>query len=703
MGKFVQRKIKGMTCGNCALTVTQYLTKEGASHAIANASTGDVTFEIVDETLENKLFAGLSDLGYDVVDETVSSEEPHNKRLHWFLGISFFCWIPLMAHMFIQWPILHNPWFQLLWVVPVYTIGVLYFGASAWRSIKNKMPTMDVLVFIGATAALVYSIVGWFLHPTNAHEYLFLETTASIITLVLAGNYLEEYTVTSTAGAIRELMALKKTKAKIILRDSIGKETIVETDNDSVALHDWVLVNSGDQIPADGIVIAGDALINESMMTGESIPVHKQVEDTVIGGTIVSDGSIRVQVTAIGQKTVLSTIIQLVHQAQATKPPLQKLADKISAVFVPLVIAFAIITFVVNMLVVHHSFAESMMRAVAVMVIACPCAMGLATPAAVMVGLGRAARLGILIKGGDTLEKCKEIKQFVFDKTGTLTTGKLIIDKYETHIPFEKFKQVVVTAETQSSHPIAKGITRCWQTDSPIPCKQIKEIKGMGIEITDHEHACWKIGNYRMAGMLSHDAQHDIYVLKDDKMVGWIDMQDELRPDAQATIALLHQKGYATVLLSGDRQFKCDKIAQQLGIQKVYAEQLPEQKLMQLKELMQQMPTAMIGDGINDAPALAVADIGISLSDASQIAMQSAQILLLQNKLGILTQAVTLGQITYQTIQQNLFWAFFYNILALPVAAAGYLTPTWGAGIMALSDIILIANSVRLRYRSLQL
>ena len=701
MGKSVQCKVDGMTCGNCALTVTTYLAKQGASNAVANASTGDVSFDIEDENIESKLLNGIQDLGFKVVEETESGElvKSHSKVKQYLL-ISLFFWVPLMLHMFINWAPLHNPYVQFTLALPVYFIGLIYFGKSAFRSLKNGIPNMDVLVFIGASAAFFYSLIGWILFPTEVHNYLFFETTASIITLVLAGNYLEEYSVKSTAASIRELMKFQKSKAKIIFVDSIGKETIVETENEFVKKDDVVLVNTGDKIPVDGIIIKGQAAIDESMMTGESLPELKEENDFVIGGTINTDGSIRVKATAVGNKSTFANIIHLVNQAQAAKPPMQKLADKISAIFVPLVVGISILTFLLNHFVFDESIQNSLMRMIAVMVIACPCAMGLATPAAIMVGLGRAARNGILIKGGDTLERFKDIQQFVFDKTGTLTTGKLIIDQFKSTISVTEFKEIVSALEQHSSHPIAKSIVKEWPFNKH-SLTTIQEIKGVGISAEDEQGNLWQIGSYRLLTTNTYAVRHDLYVFKNKEQVGWIDMKDELREDTQLVIKSLHAKGYKTILLSGDRKEKCDRLAQQLHIDEVYSEQLPQQKMETLDEIMKRGFTAMVGDGINDAPSLAKAHIGISLSDASQIAMQSAQVLLLKNKLSILPTAIELGKQTYLTIKQNLFWAFFYNIIAIPFAATGYLTPTWGAAIMGLSDVVLIINSLRLRYKKL--
>jgi Cu+-exporting ATPase len=684
------------------LTITNYLNKKGAADVVANASTGDVSFMVDDDSPVDDMYDGIDNLGFHVVRHQAGDEHAHTHSL--VRPLLLFClvfWLPLMAHMFIAWQPLHLPLTQLMLVMPVYLAGIYYFGRSAWRSLKNGIPNMDVLVFIGSSAAFFYSVAGWYLHPDAPHPYLFFETTASIITLVLAGNYLEEYAVSSTATSMKELMKYQQSKAMLILTDSIGKETLTEISNEDVKVNDMLQVNTGDKIPVDGMIIRGQAAIDESMMTGESMPNAKTSGDTVTGGTIITDGNIRMQARAIGNNTALAHIIRLVNQAQAAKPPMQKLADQISAVFVPLVLGISVLTFVLNHYAFDIDMENSLMRAIAVLVIACPCAMGLATPAAVMVGLGRAARKGILIKGGETLEKFRDIRQFVFDKTGTLTTGKLLIDNFHSNIDENEFKRVLFSMEQYSSHPIAQSISRAWGDLSPIAFAKNGEIKGIGLEAVDHAGNEWRAGSYRMLSEAASGVRHDLYLLKNGLLAGWLDLKDEIRPGAKEVIGQLKVKGYKTVLLSGDRIEKCEAIGQALQMDEVYGEQLPEDKLNTLDRLNEAGKIAMAGDGINDAPALAKAHIGISLSDASQIAMQSAQVILLKSNLSLLPQAIMLGKHTFMTIRQNLFWAFFYNIVAIPVAACGLLTPTWGAAIMALSDIVLVANSLRLRYKKL--
>jgi Cu+-exporting ATPase len=414
----------------------------------------------------------------------------------------------------------------------------------------------------------------------------------------------------------------------------------------------------------------------------------------------MEDGSIKMFITATGKDTVLSYIIELVKQAQSHKPAMQKLADRISAIFVPLVLGIAILTFLGWFIFGDVTARESIMRSIAVLVIACPCAMGLATPAAVMVGLGRAARNGILIKGANTLEAFKDIKYVVLDKTGTLTTGKLKLGKYDFKgMTEQEFKSVIYSMEKYSSHPIARSLTTIWKGEDSVPLQQVREIKGKGMQASDKQGNEWQLGSFIMAQQATKDDSHNIYLLKNGQLAGWIDFIDELRPDAAAMVLQLKKRGITPVLLSGDTERKCREIADLTGITEVFAGQTPEQKLQKIDALMKEAPVAMVGDGINDAPALARASIGISLSDATHVAMQSANVILLNSHLSSLPLALGLGRHTYMTIKQNLFWAFIYNIVAIPFAAFGVLSPISGAGVMALSDIVLGVNSVRLRYK----
>jgi Cu+-exporting ATPase len=464
---------------------------------------------------------------------------------------------------------------------------------------------------------------------------------------------------------------------------------------------DLLLIRDGEQIPADAKILWGTGEVDESIITGESLPVNKNPRDLIIGGSILINGTFKAQVTASAKESVLSNIIDLVKRAQTDKPKVQLLADRISAVFVPVVIGIALLTFLFNNFV-YHDVGSSLMKSIAVLVIACPCAMGLATPAAIAVGLGRAARNGILFRKPDSLEIFKKVSQVVFDKTGTLTTGSFSIKNFKIIDPFldeKEFRKIIFSLEKYSNHPIAKSLMLAWKGQPELRWNKITEIKGFGIQATSFQGDEYKVGSAAFIGDVS--PEHPIWLKKNNQVTGWIDIQDEIRPEAFEVISYLKKHKIRTILLSGDLRQKCNEVAAELGMDEVIAEQTPQQKLQQLEKLTGLSPMAMVGDGINDAPALAKASIGISMSDASQIAMQTADVVLMNSGLKKLSLAMQLGAHTFLTVQQNLFWAFFYNVLAIPVAAFGLLTPSVAAAAMALSDVILLINSSRLFVKKL--
>jgi Cu+-exporting ATPase len=697
----VNWKVDGMTCSNCALTVQQYLTGEGLENVKVNLMGGEVSFDI-DGKNEQQLLKGIESLGYSVQNEGTPGIPKHKKLFTSHKQRFLFCLVftlPLMLHMFDGWFHIHwlmNPWVQLGLCLPVYVVGMDFFGRSALKSIRNRMPNMNVLVAIGASAAFIYSIMGALLNL--GPEYLFFETTASIITLVFLGNFLEDASIQSTQRALNSLARSQKVMANMIAFDEHHQEIIFPIENTQLRSGDLILIKSGEQVPADCKILSGDATVNEAIITGESLPVTKKGKDKLIGGSIIIDGIIKAQVTAEAKDSVLSNIINLVKQAQSEKPPVQQLADKISAIFVPVVLGIAVVAFVVNYLVLHD-LTMALMRSIAILVIACPCAMGLATPAAIAVGLGRAARNGVLFRNAKSLELFRTIKQVVFDKTGTLTTGRFELANYEVlaeNIAVDEFKHIAYSLEKYSNHPIAQCITASWKRKDTIRWTTVQEKKGMGMIATTASGDRYVAGSFETAMALTTDDSHNIYILKNDQLLGWIDVKDEVRPEAITIVQYLRHKNIRTILLSGDRLNKCRQLANLLGIDEVIAEKKPEEKLAVIEDLTLQGPTAMVGDGINDAPALAKATIGISLSEASQIAVQTADVVLMNNGIKNLPLSLGLGRHTFLTIKQNLFWAFFYNIIAIPVAAFGLLTPTFGALVMGLSDVVLAANSVRL-------
>ena len=695
-------KVDGMTCSNCALTISKYLQKEGQEHVKVNPISGEVVFETSDEKSKHKLQKGIEGLGYSVKADASSTVQTRKKIFKNHKQRFLFCLVftlPLMLHMFENWIHIHwlmNPWVQLALCLPVYIVGMDFFGRSALKSLRNGMPNMNVLIAIGATSAFVYSLTGTLLNL--GEEYLFYETAAAIITLVFLGNYLEDASIRSTQRALNSLAKSQRVMANMIAFDENHQELIFPVENSHLKHGDLILIKSGEQVPADCKILWGNANVNEAIITGESLPLEKKANDQLIGGSLLIDGTVKAQVTAEAKDSVLSNIINLVKQAQGEKPPVQQMADKISAIFVPVVLGIAAITFIVNYIILQE-FTASLMRSIAVLVIACPCAMGLATPAAIAVGLGRAAKNGVLFRNAKSLELFKDITQVVFDKTGTLTTGEFEISDFKIvggDSDEEEFKKIVFSMEKYSNHPIAKSIAASWKQKKEIRWKTIEEIKGTGMKSVDNSGNEFVAGSFKVAEHLTSDDSHNVYVIRNDQLLAWIDVKDQVREEARAVVDYLKKKNIKTFLLSGDRLDKCKRLAEELGIDTVIAEQTPQQKLKVVEDLTKKAPTVMVGDGINDAPALAKATIGISMSDASQIAMQTADVVLMNYGLKNLPVSLGLGRHTYITIKQNLFWAFFYNIIAIPVAAFGLLTPTFGALVMGLSDVVLGVNSVRL-------
>jgi len=697
----VQWKVDGMSCTNCALSIHKYLQASGIEAPKVSFMDGEVQFDMPQAIKKETLIKGIQKLGYKVrgqEEKQVKKWLDNNKDRALF---SFLFTVPLIVHMIpgVHIHLLMNPYVQLALTLPVFILGMSYFGKSAWYSITQGIPNMNVLVAIGALASFGYSLYGTLIG--QGALFLYYETTATIITLVFFGNYLEDASVQSTQRALKDLVKAQKVMANMIVFDENHKEIIFNVESTSLKVGDIILVNAGETIPMDSKILWGEASVNESIVTGESVPVFRKMHDILLGGSTIENGTIKAYVTAVGDDTVLANILKMVKAAQGEKPPVQILADKISAIFVPLVLGIALLTLIGNLIITDIEFGPSMLRAIAVLVISCPCAMGLATPAAIAVGLGRGARNGVLFKNAKSLETFKDIKQVVFDKTGTLTTGHFAITnfKMEEAITENDFKQIAYSLEKYSNHPIAKCISSQWKNKEDIKWKTIEEIKGRGIQATDKEGNTYFAGSYATLNENKAEDGHNIYIQKNNVFIGWIDVADEIRPEAKEVIATLHKQGIHTILLSGDRKIKCEQVGKALGIQEIISEQSPADKLNKLEALTKISPTAMVGDGINDAPALAKATIGISLSNASHIAIQSAQVILMNQGLKNLPMALGLGRRTYETIKENLAWAFSYNIIAIPVAALGLLGtwgPTYGALIMGLSDVVLAINSLRL-------
>ena len=700
--------IEGMDCANCAMGITKSLQKSGMDNVHVDFATGEATFHLQNKNKLASAIKEIQSLGYKIIDSKV--KEANEGKLS-SIEKRFYITLPFTIVLFFSHMIfshdfvLNQPLVQLIICAPVFIIGILQFGKSAFGSVRIGVPNMDVLIFIGSTSAFIYSIIGMYTYNSNeAHNYLFFETTATIITLVLLGNVLEHRSVKQTTSAIKDLSALSVSTAKIVGLQ-FGKEVITEINYKDIPVGAILQVNSGDKIPVDGEIISGEASVDEAMLTGESIPVEKTINDKVIGGTILLSGNFRMRAESVGKDTTLSKIIELVKKAQQAKPNIQKLGDKISAIFVPVVLGISILTFCLSYFAFDITLKDAMMRSIAVLVISCPCAMGLATPTAVMVGIGRAAKRGILIKGGNTLEEFAKIKNIVFDKTGTLTTGEFHIKNIVCiNSSEQEVKEILFQLEQHSSHPIAKSIVKALkETTSTIQFSNITEEKGLGITSSDADKNEYIVGSYKIAKHLTSDNTHNVYVIKNNLLIATIDLEDELKSNIKEAISSLNAAGINSVLLSGDLASKCEPFSKKIGISSVYSEQSPAQKLVLIEKLNSEASTAMVGDGINDAPALAKASVGVSLSNATQVAIQSAQIILLKHgDLSSLVEAHLISKHTLITIKQNLFWAFFYNIVAIPIAALGFLNPMFGALAMAFSDVIVIGNSIRLKTKKLR-
>lgn len=699
----VDWKVEGMTCTNCALTINRYLEKQGLKDVKVNFIGGEVSFELKGNKTKEELSRGIEDLGYKVANESQTiNPKPAKRFFSNHLQRFLFCLpftLVLMLHM-LPWHIhfLMNPWIQLAICIPVYAVGMGYFGVSALKSLRRGIPNMNVLIAIGATAAFIYSLIGSI--ENLGMDYIFYETTATIITLVFMGEWIEHRAVASTQKELNKLSAQQKVMANMIAFDDQHKELIFAVENTALHVGDLILIKTGEQVPIDCKILWGDVRVNESLLTGESKPVYKAKKDNLIGGSLITDGTVKAQVTAIGKNTVLSNILTLVKQAQGEKPPVQQLADKISAIFVPAVLGIAALTFLINYFAFDISGTSSLMRSIAVLVISCPCAMGLATPAAIAVGLGRAAKNGILFRNAKSLELFKDIRTVVFDKTGTLTKGNFTITNWQSDLDEVLFKEIIFSLEKFSNHPIAKAITAAWKTNNVIRWKKIEEIKGLGMKAEDIAGNIYQLGSYKIAAAFTDKDTHTAYLIQNNKLVGWFNMEDEIRTEAAAVISYLHTKNIRTFLLSGDNLERTQKVAGHVGIDNVYAEKTPSEKLQIIEELNREHAVAMVGDGINDAPALAKATIGISMSDATQLAVQSAQVVLMNKGIQHLPLALGLGKHTYSTIKGNLFWAFIYNVVAIPIAAVGLLQPGLAALAMGFSDVVLAANSLRLKYKN---
>jgi Cu+-exporting ATPase len=696
--------LSGFHCTNCALSVEKHLARVGVEKPTVDFASGRASFSLQDRAKLPDIIESIKKLGYAV--EENPSEHGHHARdtvLYVKAILSAVLTLPMLLGMFFSIHTLHDPILQAILATPVFIIGVMHFGASGLRSLKAGVANMDVLITAGILAAYIASIVT--LVFGLSHELLFFEAVGSIVTFVLIGHLLEELAVKKTTSAIEELSQLQPQEVRRIRSQVSGLDILETVPLSELKVGDLIQINTGDRSPTDGVVTRGTGSFDESMLTGESLPVDHTQGDKIIGGTVLVEGSVVVQTTAVGDDTTLAGIIRLVRDAQQRKPSIQRIGDAVSAVFVPTVLVIAIITFLLSTLFFDVTMAQAIVRSLAIVVVACPCAMGLATPSAIMVAIGRAARSGILIRGGDTLERLGQISHVAFDKTGTLTKGTLSVKRFRTHNDEEQrsARSILVSLQRASSHPIAQAIVRDLQSNElhSIQLSEIVETKGVGLSARGDDGALYQCGGRNLATQLNLQLLDDIILVRNGVIIASLQLQDELRPEASSVIKQLDALACGTSLISGDTTEKCREVAATVGIHDIHAQQLPDQKLELLQALQKKQAVAYVGDGINDAPTLAEAAVGVSLSSGSDIAMQSAQVLLTGGTIASLPSAIRLSRLTVRTIKQNLFWALAYNVATVPLAASGFISPLAGALLMTFSDLIIVGNSLRIRYRSI--
>ena len=692
-------KVEGMTCNHCASTVLGIIKQEGGGDIHVDYLMGEANFDLKNAQKMDKILKRLESAGYKSNAEGSENQlqgslSDIEKKFLFTLPFS----LTLFSHMFAphDW-LINNIWVQFFLCLPVFMMGLYHFGRSTFESIKSGHINMDILILIGSSSAFFYSIYGAITHYGSAevHDFLFFETTSTIITLVLLGYVIEHKAVQRTTTILRDLYKTQPEKAKKLVQNGLNQDLEV-VNASSLVEDDIILVNTGDRIPADGMIIHGTLTLDEAMLTGESEHLQKEKGQEVFSGSLIVDGNGTLKVTKTGKESTIGKIIELVKQSRSDKPSVQKLADKISSIFVPTILILSSLTFIINYTLVDTGMSDAILRSIAVLVIACPCAMGLATPTAVSVGLGLAAKLGIIVKKASVFEEVNAIKTIVFDKTGTLTSGDLQIsmndlaDGYDQELVWG----IIKSLELRSNHPIAHRFLSLTDHISETPLENIEEVKGRGLKAR-YKSMNAQFGSAEFTGVSNSDA--DLFLTLDDKLITSFSVTDELKSDASDTIKFFTKKNLNTTILSGDSHKKTASIAQLLNITDFKGGQLPEDKLAELKHLKERTKVAMVGDGVNDSPALALADVGISIGNSNALAVDSAKVVIVGNKLELLQQLFKISDKVVLTIKQNLFWAFAYNLVAIPLAAAGYLDPMLAALSMAFSDVIVIGNSLRLK------
>ena len=721
--KNISVPVIGMTCASCVARVEKTLKKiEGIENVSVNFATEKATFRIDESrTNYNKIIDAIEDTGYKIelsqADEKENAETNEKDEAKIFesqlkkdVTLSIIITVPILIlsmggdilSSFISSDYLNKILFLL--ILPMIFFTGKRFFVIAWNNLKHLAVDMNTLVAVGTGSAFIFStVVTLFPDLIKGSNHVYFDTAAVIITLILLGRYLETRAKSKTGTAIKKLIGLRP-KTAFIKKD--GK--VIEINLNELKVGDIVVVKPGSKIPADGEIINGHSTVDESMITGESIPIEKTKESKVIGGTINKTGSFEYKVTAIGKKSLLGQIIKMVEDAQGSKAPIQNLADKVASIFVPTVIGIAIITFIVWMIITNGSgFNTALINFVAVLIIACPCALGLATPTAIMVGTGKGAQFGILIKNGESLELAHKISTIIFDKTGTLTEGKPVVNSVNSiDISENELIKITASVENSSEHPLGEAVVNYAKLKG-IELEQVESfmsitgkgitavIKGMQIIAGNKK----LMEEYSIKFNNSNEIENTvIHVAVNGNYKGYLTIEDPLKESSLKAVKELKTLGIKTVMITGDNFAVAKKIAEGVGVDDFKAEVLPQDKAESVKEYQNKNEVvAMVGDGINDAPALAQSDVGIAIGSGTDVAIETGSIVLIKNNLQGVVTAIRLSKRTIRTIKENLFWAFIYNTIGIPLAAIGLLNPIIGAFAMSLSSVSVVTNSLRLK------